>query len=68
MGYEGGGNRKGQGAAKDSAAPLLTLQHLQGVFYVLGLAWVAGSGVLLLELLIHRHRHKINERPHRFQH
>lgn len=40
--------------AGDGAAPPLTMRHLQGVFFILGLAWVAGGGVLGLELLTHR--------------
>ncbi|XP_071544060.1 uncharacterized protein [Panulirus ornatus] len=32
----------------------LTLQHLQGIFYILILAWAASVAVFLLELLRHR--------------
>ncbi|KAG0720350.1 Kinase-interacting protein 1 [Chionoecetes opilio] len=45
--------RRGSG---DGPAPPLTLHHLQGAFYVLGIVWVAGGGVLLMEILTHRHQ------------
>ncbi|KAG0710440.1 hypothetical protein GWK47_022780 [Chionoecetes opilio] len=45
--------RRGSG---DGPAPPLTLHHLQGAFYVLGIVWVAGGDVLLMEILTHRHQ------------
>lgn len=55
---DGGGDENdggaGLGAAGTGAAPPLTLRHLQGVFYILGLAWVTGGAVLLLELFTRR--------------
>ncbi|XP_050706165.1 uncharacterized protein LOC126991447 [Eriocheir sinensis] len=61
----GGGKIEAQDSERDSAAWPLSLQHLQGVFYILGLAWAAGGAVLLGELLTHRHKHgaRVNERP-----
>lgn len=43
------------GSDRDTASTPLTLKHLQGIFYILALAWVAGGAVLVLELLAHRH-------------
>ncbi|XP_071516177.1 uncharacterized protein [Panulirus ornatus] len=37
---------------------VFTLQHLQGVFYILILAWAASVAVFLLELLRHRCSHR----------
>lgn len=44
----------GVGNAKDDTAPPLTLRHLQGIFYILALAWLAGGAVLGTELIKHR--------------
>ncbi|KAG0710233.1 hypothetical protein GWK47_023227 [Chionoecetes opilio] len=58
-----GGKGSGQAVGSDprrgsgeGPAPPLTLLHLQGAFYVLGIVWVAGGGVLLMEILTHRHQ------------
>ncbi|XP_050734072.1 glutamate receptor ionotropic, kainate 4-like isoform X2 [Eriocheir sinensis] len=53
------GRRHRGGSGRDAAAPPLTLEHLQGVFYILVLAWVAGGAALLLELLTHRHQERL---------
>ena len=46
--------KRRRGSGSEGPAPPLTLQHLQGVFYILGLAWVASGTVLLIELFVHR--------------
>ncbi|XP_063867358.1 uncharacterized protein LOC135104184 [Scylla paramamosain] len=40
--------RRGDG--REGPAPSLTMRHLQGVFYILGVAWIVSGAVLLLEL------------------
>lgn len=36
---------------ENNSAQSLSLQHLQGVFYIMGIAWLLGGVVLMLELL-----------------
>ena len=48
---------KEQGKREDSrSTQSLTLSHLQGSFYILGLAWALSGLVFSLEILIHQYR------------
>ncbi|XP_071552924.1 glutamate receptor ionotropic, delta-2-like [Panulirus ornatus] len=52
------GRRGDQHLMGEQTTMVLTLQHLQGLFYILILAWVASVAVFLLELLRPRCSHR----------
>ena len=48
-----GDSKSQQSSARDDRSPSFTLEHLQGIFYILSIAYVTSGVVLLLELFTH---------------